>query len=377
MFNALVAPVVFDAVWEYPIALVLTCLLRPRGTGSDGRGIMDLLLPLIIVLLLTLRLWWGNLGLPDLGGLDLLLVHVPIAVLLYSFAERPRRFGIGMAAALGAAVLATGLDDVLHRARSFFGVYTVKADPAGYHVLVHGTTIHGAQSLAPEARHEPLTYYSRQGPLGQLLEVLDAPRTVGAVGLGVGTVACYRRPGQHWTFYEIDPLIEQIARDRRYFDYLPDCAPDAEVVLGDARLSLNEASPGHFDLLILDAFSSDAIPMHLMTREAFALYLDKLAPNGVIALHVSNRNLDLAPMVAALVADAGLIAWGQSHQPSESEIRGYQSVSAWIVIGRDAGALAALTDDLRWQPLQVDPSVRPWTDDFSNIVGALRWRFAR
>ncbi len=379
VFNALIAPVVFDAVWEYPIALVLACLLRPRGAGEHGRGVMDLLLPLIVVLLLTMRLWWRDLGLPDLGGLDLLLVYVPVAVLLYSFVERPRRFGLGMAAALGAAVLATGSDDVLHRARSFFGVYTVKADPAGYHVLVHGTTIHGAQSIDPDARREPLTYYSRQGPLGQLLASLESPlpRTVGAVGLGVGTVACYRQPGQRWTFYEIDPLIEQIARDRRYFHYLADCAPDAEVVLGDARLSLRQAPRGNFDLLILDAFSSDAIPIHLMTRETLVLYLDKLAPNGVIALHVSNRNLDLAPMVAALVADAGLVAWRQGHEPAESDIRGYQSVSAWIVIGRNATALGALVDDPRWQPLEADPSVRPWTDDFSNIVSAFRWRFAR
>ena len=131
------------------------------------------------------------------------------------------------------------------------------------------------------------------------------------VGLGAGAVACYRRPGQRWTFYEIDPLVERIARDQRYFHYLAECAPDAAIRSGDARLTLQDAAPASYDLLILDAFSSDAIPMHLMTREALALYLDKLAPGGVIAWHVSNRNLDLAPIVADLAADAGVVAWGQ------------------------------------------------------------------
>jgi spermidine synthase len=205
----------------------------------------------------------------------------------------------------------------------------------------------------------------------------ERPRTVGVVGLGLGTVACYRRPGQRWTFYEIDPLIEQIARDERYFHYLAACARDADVRSGDARLTLRNAPPGAYDLLILDAFSSDAIPLHLITREALALYLDKLAPGGVIAWHVSNRNLDLAPIVADLAADAGVVAWLQADQPSRTALEGYRSPSTWIALALRPEHLGPLVGDRRWSRLHGRPEARPWTDDFSDILGALRWRLPR
>jgi spermidine synthase len=190
----------------------------------------------------------------------------------------------------------------------------------------------------------------------------------------VGTVACYRRPEQRWTFYEIDPLVERIARDQRHFHYLAECAPDAELRSGDARLTLQGAAAGAYDLLILDAFSSDAIPMHLITREALSLYLDKLAPGGVIAWHVSNRNLDLAPIIGDLAADAGVVAWRQSDQPSRAALAEYRSPSSWIALARRPEHLAPLVSDSRWTRLQGRPDARPWTDDYSNLIGALRWR---
>jgi hypothetical protein len=376
MAAALLAPLLFDAVLEYPIALVAACLLRPAGACGRGRRSLALGLPIAVLALILLQARWRQLGLPDLHVAVPLLLLVPTAMLLLGMAERPRRFGLGMAAALVATLLGAGADQVVARERSFFGVYTVKRDPAGFHVLVHGTTVHGAQSIQPERRRDPLTYYLRDGPLGQLFLAFepDPPQTVGAVGLGIGTVACYRQPGQRWTFYEIDPLIERIARDRRFFHYLEDCAPDAPVILGDARRSLREAPAGHYDLLILDAFSSDAIPLHLITREALALYLAKLAPGGVIALHVSNRNLDLAPIVADLVADAGVVGWLRNHSPPDAAQHGYQSVSSWVAIARRAADLPTLDRDLRWQRLVARPGSRPWTDAFSDIIGALRWK---
>jgi hypothetical protein len=296
-------------------------------------------------------------------------------VALYALAERPLGFGLGIAAALGATLLSADAHRVLARERSFFGVYTVKRDPAGYNLLIHGTTVHGAQRVTAEGWREPLTYYYRAGPLGQLFEALGArPRAVGVVGLGVGTVACYRRPGQRWTFYEIDPLVERIARDERHFHYLTECAPDAEVRSGDARLTLRSAPPAAYDFLILDAFSSDAIPMHLITREALALYLEKLAPGGVIAWHVSNRNLDLVPIIGDLAADAGVVAWAQSDQPTRAELARYRSPSSWIALARAPAHLGSLVADPRWSRLQGRPDARPWTDDFSNILAALRWR---
>jgi hypothetical protein len=371
-FTALLAPLVFDGVFEYPIALAAACLLRPAL--APGRRGLDLALPVAVGVLIAG--WTGaGVGLREFGTVGLLLVFVPSAVALYALAERPLGFGLGIAAACGAALLAGDAHSVLARERSFFGVYTVKRDPAGFHVLLHGTTMHGAQRLEPERRREPLTYFHRDGPLGQLFGAVGArARTVGAVGLGVGTVACYRRPGQRWTFYEIDPLVERIARDRRHFHYLAECAPDAEVRPGDARLTLRGAPPAAYDLLILDAFSSDAIPMHLMTREALALYLDKLARGGVIAWHVSNRNLDLAPIVADLAADAGVVAWTRTDQPSRAELAEYRTPSIWIALARRAEDLGPLAHDPRWTRLQGRPHVGPWTDDFSNIVSALRWR---
>jgi protein-L-isoaspartate O-methyltransferase len=219
-------------------------------------------------------------------------------------------------------------------------------------------------------------YYHREGPLGQLFDALEArpPQAVGAVGLGVGTVACYRQPGQHWTFFEIDPLVERIARDRRYFHYLEDCAPDVPVVLGDARRSLRAVPQGEYDLLIVDAFSSDAIPVHLLTREALALYIDKLAPGGLIALHISNRNLDLERVVADLVADAGLASCLQTQLPDVEEQQAYRTPTSWVVIARSEQQLGALAADPRWQPMPEGAGL-PWTDDFSNLVGALLWRF--
>ena len=199
------------------------------------------------------------------------------------------------------------------------------------------------------------------------------PQRVGAVGLGVGTLACYRRPGQRWTFFEIDPLVERIARDGRWFHYLADCAPDAPVVLGDARRSLQEAPGERYDLLILDAFSSDAIPVHLLTREAFALYRERLAEGGLIALHISNRNLDLAPVVAALLADAGLAGRIQTQAPPIEAQQAYRNAATSVVIARSGADLGALAGDPRWQPMPASPA-RPWTDDFSNLIGALRWR---
>ena len=373
-FTALLAPLLFDAVLEYPIALVAACLLRPTLAPGAGRRVLDFALPIGVGILLTVRPS-SDLGLSDFGTVGLLLVLVPSAVALYALAERPLGFALGIAAACGAALLAGDAQSVLTRERSFFGVYTVKRDPAGYHVLLHGTTMHGAQRLDVERRREPLTYFHREGPLGQLWGAVGArARTVGAVGLGVGTVACYRRPGQRWTFYEIDPLVERLARDQRHFHYLAECAPDAEIRSGDARLTLQGAARAAYDLLILDAFSSDAIPMHLMTREALALYLEKLAPGGVIAWHVSNRNLDLAPIVADLAADAGVVAWVQTDQPSRAQLAQYRTPSIWIALARRAEDLGALVHDPRWVRLQGRPDARPWTDDFSNIVSALRWR---
>jgi spermidine synthase len=371
-FTALLAPLLFDRVLEYPLALVAACLLRPAVAAGPRRKASDLALALAVGALIALR--GGALGLDLAVATRIVVLTLLSALLLYALAARPLGFALGIAAALGATLLTPGSDAVLARERSFFGVYTVKRDPTGFHVLVHGTTVHGAESIeAPEWR-EPLTYYHRAGPLGQLFTTYGRRlRSVGVVGLGLGTVACYRQPGRHWTFYEIDPLVERIARDERHFHYLAACGAGADVRTGDARLTLRAAPSGHYDLLILDAFSSDAIPIHLITREALTLYLDKLAPGGVIAWHVSNRNLDLGPIIGDLAADAGLAAWVRIDQPPPPALAAYRSASEWIALARHADDLGALVADTRWRRLDARAGARPWTDDFAPIVDALRW----
>ena len=195
-------------------------------------------------------------------------------------------------------------------------------------------------------------------------------RHVGGVGLGIGAAACYRSAGQHWTFYEIDPLVVSFARDRGYFHYLSDCAPAARIVIGDGRLSLaREAGPA-FDLLILDAFSSDAIPLHLITREAMKVYLARLAPNGLLLFHISNRYLDLKSVLADLAADAGLQAYVQNDPGDKKE---HRFGSDWVVMARNEAELAPGLINRHWHRLQAQPGRRVWTDNYGNLLTIMRW----
>lgn len=186
-------------------------------------------------------------------------------------------------------------------------------------------------------------------------------------------MTCYRRPGEAWTFYEIDGVVERIARDTRYFHYLADCGGDTQVILGDGRLSLKEAPDGFYDMIVLDAFSSDAVPVHLLTTEALSLYLQKLSGNGVILFNVSNINLRLAPVVAALARSVGVVGRHQLYIPSPDNVARGDTASDWVVIARRQQDLAFLDEDTRWEPLAAAPGARPWSDDFSNIVSAIKW----
>jgi hypothetical protein len=193
------------------------------------------------------------------------------------------------------------------------------------------------------------------------------------IGLGAGAAACYRRPGESWTFYEIDPEVERLAR--RFFTFLADCAPEAPVVIGDGRLALARA-PTAFDLIVIDAFSSDAVPVHLLTREALAGYLDKLDAAGVVLFHLSNRHLDLAPVAAALARDLGLAGRAQFFKPAARgpEASAHEiAQSIWVALARDAAALGPLAADPRWTPLVAKANARPWSDGFSNLAQAIRW----
>ncbi len=384
VFTALVAPVVFRSVLEYPLGLVFACFLRPaQATGiasarSNWRGRFPFLVPAVTVALLTTVLLVAVQRFDPPLGILLATLGLP-AMWSYRYSRRPVVFACCLAAMLLAGeAVAVGRGRVLDSARTFFGIYQVSTDVTGrYNVLFHGTTLHGMQSRDPARRGEPLTYYHRTGPFGQAFAALPiATRTtdVAAVGLGVGSLATYARPGQRWTFYEIDPEVERIARNRAYFTYLEDCGARCQVVLGDGRLSLLQAPPQRYGLIVLDAFSSDAIPVHLLTREALSLYLTRLLPGGAIAFHVSNRHLSLGPMLNRLAAAHGLVAVEQVQSVSPSQEKGGKSPSDWIVMARTEADLGSLATDPRWQKASVSSETPFWTDDFSNIVSVMHFR---
>ena len=197
---------------------------------------------------------------------------------------------------------------------------------------------------------------------------------VAVVGLGIGTLACYAKPGEQWSFYEIDPVIVDIAKDRRRFRFLDRCGRDAAMVVGDARLTLAQRPPGSVDLLVIDAFSSDSVPMHLLTREALEGYRRVLSPNGLLMMHISNRFLDLRPVVGSATAN-GWTAMTRVHYPAPRDGKDNLSASVWVALSPSATTIATLADRSgrdAWTPLKNDPSFKPWTDSYSSILPILR-----
>jgi hypothetical protein len=302
------------------------------------------------------------------------------ALAVLSFAYRPVRFGLGILAIMvGISGYREPYGSVLHAERSFFGVYRAVLDRSQkYHMIFHGTTAHGTQSLEPGRRLEPLSYFHRTGPAGQVFTALAATgfdRPVAVVGLGAGSLACYGRAGQEFVFYELDPLVERIARNPRLFTYLRDCPPQVSVTIGDARLSLAEAPDRRYGLIILDAFSSDAIPIHLLTAEAVELYLSKLEDQGLLLFHISNRYFDLAAILDKLASRLSLFASIQRDlRVTNADQANGKSPSIWVAMARDEKTLARFAGGGRWKPLTGQLNGDLWTDDYSNILRVLHLR---
>jgi hypothetical protein len=296
--------------------------------------------------------------------------------------RRPVRFALVVAAVLSAGAMLPGVSGrLLHVERDFFGVLRVTHDDASnVNRLFHGSTLHGQQSLDPALRREPSTYFTRTGPIGQVFHAMDGRLNqqgsrVAIVGLGAGTLASYARSGQSWTFYEIDGAVERIARDRHYFTYLDDCEADAvDIVLGDARQRLKGAPDGAYQLIVLDAFSSDALPVHLLARQAIRLYRAKLAPAGILVFNLSNRYLDLDPVIGRQAADAGMVCRVcYDIDVKDDERRAGKQPSIWAVIAANDRDLGSLVADDRWQPPALRPGSAVWTDDYSDLASYLLW----
>ena len=379
-FNALLAPVLFDSLLEYPLALVLACLCLPQRQGRIPAGPQTRPLDLAVPVLLGASVA-AILALASRAGGEAELVGRGFALSLtagvaLNFARRPLRFGLSLAAILVAGALLVPGEPTIFQERSFFGVSRVETQPGGLRVLVNGTTTHGSQFRDdPRRARVPRAYYHPSGPFGQVMA--EAPRPAGSgrvavLGLGTGAMACYARSGEEWTFHEIDRTVERVARDARLFTYLRDCPGRHRVVLGDARLTLARVPDRSLRMVVADVFSSDAIPVHLLTREAVRLYRRKLVPGGLLALHISNRYLDLEPVVAALARDARLACRAQS-EPRPLPVRVPGKVpSRWVVMAADARALGRLASDPRWHPCRRARGTEVWTDDFSNLVGAFK-----
>jgi hypothetical protein len=383
LFNALLAPVIFDSIVEYPLVLVVACLLRsvPAASSSDvGRGFrpataLTFAIPLAIGGAVAISVLINN----RFGSFSRFIILGAALPAVVAFGQKRHR--VRFAASIAAILLAGLLTEspfgrVVYAARTFFGVNRVRVDPAhGYRFIFHGTTLHGMQSLDPSRSGEPLSYFHRTGPIGQVFASVPQASTashVAVVGLGVGTLAAYRTPAQHWTYYEIDPVVERIARNEEYFTYLKACGSACTVITGDGRVSLNRASPEQYGIVVLDAFSSDAVPMHLMTKEALALYVSKLAPGGVIAFNISNWHLTFSPVLARLAEDAGLAALWQREPSGAGSWSTGKFPSEWFVMARDRRDFGALVTDARWKVPVVPAGTPLWTDDFSNILSVLR-----
>jgi spermidine synthase len=370
-FNTLVAPAIFTAVVEYPVALFLVLLLRRAWDAQHQPSIRwQWIGPLLValaaagVLLVTFEM--------DSVPVRFALMGIPAVISLSLGRTR-----VAFVAALTAILVVSAwqpdeLGQTVMSRRTFFGTYRVRLDrTGGYLTLIHGTTVHGMQSLAADKRNEPLSYYHPSGPLGDVFDLPIALHTaIGVVGLGVGSIAAYRRDAQRITFFEIDPAVEAIARTSSSFTYLSTCGDSCRVVIGDARQSLARSGEP-FGVLVLDAFSSDAIPVHLLTREALQAYLARLTPNGVVAFHISNRHLDLEPVLFRLAQAFTLTALIRRDQAVDGDTSG-RSSSVWVAMARDAGVLSSL-QAREWQALRSSDSVALWTDDFSNVVALLRW----
>ena len=383
-FTALVAPVVFDWAWEHPILVFAAAALLPLGSLPDWRKLQGLdpamvRITMIAALVFAAFLLWLLYGVTmdsDFGfkrwGLAigialcaLVLVQLRGPVLLVLVAT--------MIVQGGFQTLADTRDGL--RSRSYFGIYTVRTyEERQMRTLAHGTTLHGEQMLGTD-RRLPLTYYGPGSGAGMAFAnataLFGANARLGVVGLGTGSLACYAAPGQSWHYYEIDPAVLEFSRNGT-FTFIKDCAPQTKVVIGDARIELAKAPRGSFDLLAIDAFSSDAIPMHLMTNEAMGVYLDALSDKGLLLIHISNRFIELEPVLAAAVKSRGLAAAIRADNPPG--VTEY-TPSSWVVIARNQARLDDLVRLSPKTPLRpLSPAAnRMWTDDHASILPYVQW----
>jgi hypothetical protein len=391
VFAALIAPQLFTLVYEYPILIIAALLVLPGMLAADRKRILSESGPALAIAVLAIwARFWTDIRVPVWAATWFQVALVALVALMLLQRHRPQRF---LALVVLGFVL-TGLwqpgFNRIAAIRSFFGVNQVVDTADGrFRLLYHGTTVHGGERVADigtadigtnaGAKPEPLTYFYPGGPFSEGIEAVRAARghlrRVAVAGLGAGSLACYKRNDEQWTFFEIDSAVARIARDPRFFTYISACAPDVPVVLGDARLTL-AGSARQYGLIILDVFSSDAIPVHLLTREALNGYLARLDNAGAVLIHITNKYMELGSVVAAMASAEGLVAYHKLDDRPAAVPFDYKANASVAALARRRSDLGDLPDRPGWHELKPVPGVSAWTDDYSNILGAIfRKRF--
>ena len=377
-FTAVVAPFIFQTVFEYPLLVAMIAFFRSTPNAQDQINWRDWIYPAALGLLVAaifLLFRWASV---DITTNVTLPVSANAVIVLCAYLLRKRRFRF----ALALAVLIFGYrlalpplfeDDaeLLYRGRNFFGIKKVVFDvDSNMRKLLHGDTMHGLESLDPALAGQPLSYYHETGPVGDVMKMMsERPNQhIGVVGLGTGSIAGYTQPNRRITFFDVDPQVYTIAQG--FFTFLRRCGKNCEVVIGDGRLSIEKAGDHEFDLLILDAFDSDSIPAHLVSREAIRTYLSKLKPDGLLLFHVSNRFMDVESLVAAVVTDAALEA--RVRYDDDEEPTG-KSTSDYVAAARRSADLGSLAENENWSEVAKPQGIAPWTDDYSNMLTIIRW----
>jgi len=369
IFSGLLAPVLFRSVLEYPLLAFATLAIREDILSSPGKDWRN---GATIVGALCIALIAIGAVLPSTAG-TFLLSLMALAVFLALSVDQPQRAAILAFILLGATSLFDPSHRLVEEVRSFYGVYKiVETEDGRFRVLFHGTTAHGAEAINATSKPEPLAYYYREGSFAEAIEAARAShgghfQRVALVGLGLGALTCYAHPRENWTIYELDPLMVKIAGDRKFFRSLSSCGTRMPVVVGDGRLTLR-ASPT-VDLLLLDIFASDAVPTHMLTREAFALFRSKLAPHGAIAFNISNHNMELASVVAQSAAANGMIVAARTDARPPPDTLKLQTEVAVVV--KSMADLKSLKLGTGWRIVPPNPAVRLWTDDYSDVLSAI------
>jgi SAM-dependent methyltransferase len=390
LFCAIVAPLIFDWTWEHPILIFAAALLLPqfrliRLSGDEDAGEESPVRATVMLGIIALAVGIGS-GIMDPvgnGWAKMAVTAVMIGVGVFAIGNR-----LGYALVVAGIMMANGgyfnlmqsASDV--RWRSYFGTYTVNTDSNGkFRWLLHGTTLHGIQNLTKPTL--PISYYGQHSGVGLAFGKAEAlygtSASIGVVGLGSGTLACYAKPGQTWHFFEIDPLMVDIAKQKKIFSFMDRCAPKSPVHLGDARLTLAQQPAQSLDLLAIDAFSSDSIPLHLLTKEAFDVYRRVLKPNGLLVVHISNRHVDLKPVLAAEAKAGKWMLAQRNDNPPDGDNESGERSSKWIAMSSDSAMLAKLTGPLvqkasktykpeEWVMLEPSDKAKRWTDNYASVL---------